>query len=341
METNDYQNEYMIEDSDDDDDQFSEDEIMEMINKSEPEHTKARPFLTRHGRNVPANTSMNDSQRAETRAVEKSPSENRPGSTITNFFPRTPVDTSKKNENQEKRSRPSMLSYLDDDYSRKSPAKVQRNSLTAKKTVTSPVNTSTDLKPLSPETESTATHGDEKKVDEKDANDESLFEDADESKVDETESRDSDPANNTAMSEDLFDDSETSGDYAVDFKKIDGTETEKQTPLKGIDKQRAMFKEYFTPNKRSNTSPFGNAQKKSADKLNESSGSSQDKSPSDRSTLDNEEGSSIVYETPEQSHEEQMELDRHPLLTDDESDNEVKTETDHLKSLNVTPEKDD
>lgn len=335
---------FKIEDSDD---QYSETETLELLKKSEQEHGLSKPSSTRDDFKSAEKERSNRS--IGNRSVDNSSVENRPAQTITNFFAKTPSKTNEKNDIKDKRSRSLLVDYLDADFDRKSPAKQQRCSSTPKPIASS--DTIIDLEPDCPDTKCDAVLEDDKKVAEKMVNDDSVYEIVDDYKG--SESKDSDQHESTAMSEEIFDDDDDKNDsvtgvrsdQSVNNSNIDQKKSKSDTPLKGTERQRVMFKNYFTPitSKRSNSSTLGNAHKKSADDPNESIQSNQDKSlnssvvsTSDREWANSTINQSTSYDSTEEDQDVQMDAD---LLTEDESDIEVNNETNHLKSLNVTSEK--
>lgn len=331
---------YTIEDSDD---QYSENETMELLKKSEREHGLSKPSPARDDFKSAEKDRSNRS--IGNRSIDNSSVENRPAKVITTFFEQTPSKTNEKNEIKDKRPRSLLVDSLDADFVRKSPAKQQRCSSTPK--LIASTDKIIDLEPDCPETNCAVVLEDDEKVVEKKVNDDSVYEMVDESTY--KDSRDSNQHESTAMSEEMFDDddendNEVVSDQRMNKSNIDQEKSKSDTPLKGIDRQRAKFKSYFTPNKRSNSSTLGNANKKSADNLNESSTSNQDKSPNSSvvSATSEEWVNSTANQTPsndstEEDQDDQMDVES--LLTEDESDIEVKTETNHMKSLNVTSEK--
>lgn len=113
---------YRIEDSDDDE-QFSMEETLAQLDKTEAEFrikNKSKP-------NTPIGRDDGKEQQKTPRNIKasqfKSPEIPPPSKMIQNFFAKN------TNETQEKRSRPSLLDCLEDDY-RKSPAKMKCNAKT-------------------------------------------------------------------------------------------------------------------------------------------------------------------------------------------------------------------
>ncbi|XP_055304353.1 poly(ADP-ribose) glycohydrolase-like [Sitodiplosis mosellana] len=325
---------YDIEDPDDDD-QYSPDEAFEMSQKLEH-----RPRLTRSGLSLAEKASPNEKRSLGNRSVHDSPSDSRPAQTISKFFPKPPSNATEKSENQDKRPRSLLLEGLDADYSRKSPPKIKRISVTPTKTVISSKNTSIELKP---ELKSPTTLNDDMEVDEKSttvSNDDSIYETADdESNYGEKEFKDvSVQRKNTSMSEDLFesDGEETKMDVSghdVTESNVERKKNESKTPMKSIDRQPGI-ESYLIKHKRPKTSTFGNANKKTAYDSNESGSS---KSPSDHPFSTFREESDSQSEAQEDSSKEPTEIEgEEALLTDDESDKDVQAETNHLKTLNVT-----
>lgn len=327
---------FHIED-DSDDEQFSANEALEMLNKSK----LPKPYLTRTGLVCPKIT--------ERRADHSISTEKQSPQTIQQFF--ASPNRNDKKDNQDKRPRSLLVECLDKTYdqtSNISPIKIKRTSITSNQTISDP-NTSVDL---DSETKDVSMVGSDKAVDEIGINDESVYDTCadDESNCEEKESENCDQLFTDAMSEDMFDDvdneMECSG-YYDDESKVVEEKTKDKSPLKGIDRQRAMFENYFTPTKRSNTSTLGNAQKKTADDSHESNSFKEDKSPTDRSNgnnstigkIDSTTNEISAKESNDMSEEEQIQADQ--LLTDDDSDNEVSIETNHLKSLNVTSKQTD
>lgn len=124
---------FKIEDSDEDD-QFSLVDMLAQADKTEAD------YRIKNKSKVNATISRDDeSEQHKTPqaidTVELKPPENRPAKTIQNFFAQN------INETQEKRSRPSLLDCLEEDY-RKSPAKMKCNVKTPTRTKISPVNLS-------------------------------------------------------------------------------------------------------------------------------------------------------------------------------------------------------
>ena len=316
---------YNIEDPDVDD-QYEEDEMMELCGNS-----KKRAQCTRDGLIEAQRKSPN-----EKRSLGNSLSDYPTAQTISNFFPKSPSNATEKTDNQDKRPH-SLVQSLEDVYN-KSPSKVKRSTITPKKTVISTPNTSADVKA---EAKSDAKLEDEMEVDEKTLIDDSEYETAnDETYYDKAESKDdSDQRENSTMSIDLTDEEkmDVSNHDIVTEPNVERKEKENKTPMKGIDRQRELLKNYFITIKRPKTD---NVQEKATDDLNESSSLEPVKSPRDNSS----EGSKVCEENDAENEVKEEEDQQKPtvddsIMTDDESDTEVMEETNHLKSLNVTPDK--
>lgn len=128
---------YLIENSSDDDDQFSLDEALIYVEESTAEYqntSKPKPSVSsKVSPNSNSNPSRNRNQKpvgsrnySNDSSINKSTTDadNRPSRTILSYFPKPTAS----GESQEKRPRSTLLESLDEDYHRKSPAKIKRNS---------------------------------------------------------------------------------------------------------------------------------------------------------------------------------------------------------------------
>lgn len=254
---------YSIENSSDEDDQFSLDDALNFVGESTAEYqntSKPKPSVSskvspnsnpsRNQNPVGSRNYSNDSTLIKT----TTDADNRPSRTILSYFPKPTAS----GESQEKRPRSTLLESLDEDYHRKSPAKIKRNSESYAKIVLP-----------TPKCELV------EEIDSKTAFDETVIIESKSTVVlipelqvnkedgDERQSQDSVIIVDSEMSEDSEKTVEFPTNIIADVEQnnrnpqaVTATEQEKveysPSPKKGIDKSRLMFESYFNVKKVSN-----------------------------------------------------------------------------------------
>lgn len=240
--------------------------------------------------------------------------DNRPGRTVQSFFSKPEIT----NETQEKRPRSSLLESLDDDYNRKSPAKMKRNSDSSDKTALPKpkCNLVEELQQL----EGTVVANEDTDKNQLTEMPSSEPEAVKENSNDITEPldiSDSEMSEETLKNEDTAGKKEDEKDKSANVKLL---ETKKSPPpMKGMEKSRLMFEKYF--NVQSVKKPVsGQAEK--------------NKSPAEQAS--NVRNSPIV-ETDSNEKSSQSE-DLMETSYSEEFNSELTSETDHFKALHVESE---
>lgn len=303
-----------------DDDQFSFDETIALLNQSETEYqTKPPPKgLTRDD----GKTSTDNSCLRFTKKHD----DDHPTGTIKTFFSKKPD----KIENHDKRPRSSLLDCLDDDFMRKSPAKIKRNSKSPKKIVISIPDSKTERKADGTKETNTDVIVDESKFDEKeitsiDIDSVHITDDEDIEQQEKDEKNGCGQSNQ--RSKDIFEDCE-SGDEIGETVHDSGESKPKinTESTKNMKKQQTMFRNFFITN--NSAPPMVEKKSISSDEETSPNQSKLDSSPVDT----NSKVSSL------KSPNKQDAIDADLLTDDEDSDSEINNEIDHLKCMRVESE---
>lgn len=274
------------------------------LSPSANENTVPKPAISRN-----VQTSNKSSKTTNT--------DNRPGRTVQSFFLKPEIT----NETQEKRPRSSLLESLDEDYNRKSPAKMKRNSDSSDKTVlpTSKCNLFEEVQQL----EGTVGANEDTDKNQLTEMPSSELEDVKENSnniIEPIDFSDSEMSEETLKNEDIAGKKEDEKDNTPNVKPS-GTK-KSPSPMKGIDKSRLMFEKYF------------NVQ--SAKKTVSSHGLQAEKKKSPFEQASNIRNSHIVgTDSNEKSSQPE---DLMETSYSEEFNSELTSETDHFKALHVESE---
>lgn len=254
-------------------------------------------------------TSINSSKTTDT--------DNRPGRTVQSFFLKSEIT----NETQEKRPRPrsSLLEFLDEDYNRKSPAKMKRNSDSSDKTVlpTPKCNLIEEVQQLE-DTVVAKEDTDKNQLTEMPSSEPEAVKESSNEIIEAIDFSDSEMSEETLKNEDTASKKEDEKDNTANVKLLE-TKKGPNPPMKGIDKSRLMFEKYF------NVQPAKKPVSGQAEKH---------KSPVEQAS--NVRNSPIAEKDSNEKSSESEDLME--TSYSEEFNSELTSETDHFKALHVESE---